>query len=106
MMSQAVPDEPQLRRLEQNATLQDVKKAYRNASLTLHPVGGLTTRLSDEAFSSRFNFPSLKWHTCQLQSQCLLAVQDKNPAAEAAAEFNKLATAYAVRDVASGYHCI
>jgi hypothetical protein len=25
-------------RLEQNATLQEVKKAYRNASLTLHPV--------------------------------------------------------------------
>ncbi|CAL5227796.1 g10819 [Coccomyxa viridis] len=44
--------------LEQNATLHDVKKAYRNASLTLHP--------------------------------------DKNPAAQAAEEFNKLATAYAV----------
>ncbi len=36
----------------------------------------------------------------------LLAVQDKNPAAQAAEEFNKLATAYAVRDVASGYHRI
>ncbi len=61
MMSQAVPDEPQLRRLEQNATLQDVKKAYRNASLTLHPVGGLTTRLSDEAyfFQIQFSIPEV-----------------------------------------------
>jgi hypothetical protein len=30
-----------------------------------------------------------------------LAVQDKNPAPEAAEEFNRLATAYAVRDAAS-----